>query len=140
MSEALALVDKNGERWYEAELHRLQGECVLALFVNNQTEAEASCHQALAVARRQEAKSPELRAAMRLSRLWQQQDKRDAARELLAPIYGWCTEGFDTADLQAAKALLEGLGGDGERKKARKRKEIIPESPIYDTPAIRHVT
>ena len=66
--------------------------------------------QALTVARRQQAKSLELRAAMSLARLWQQQGKRDEARELLAPIYGWFTEGFDTADLQEAKALLEDLG------------------------------
>ena len=74
-------------------------------------QAEACFQQALAIARRQQAKSWELRAAMSLSRLWQQQGKRAAARELLAPIYGWFTEGFDTADLQEAKALLEELGG-----------------------------
>ena len=67
--------------------------------------------RALDVARRQEAKSLELRAAMSLARIWQQQGKRAAARELLAPIYGWFTEGFDTADLQEARALLEALGG-----------------------------
>ena len=72
-------------------------------------QAEACFQQALAVARRQQAKSWELRAAMSLSRLWQHQDKRDEARELLAPIYGWFTEGFDTADLQEAKALLDEL-------------------------------
>ena len=72
-------------------------------------EAEACFHQALAIARRQQAKSLELRAAMSLSRLWQQQGKRTEAYELLAPIYGWFTEGFDTADLQEAKALLEEL-------------------------------
>ena len=71
--------------------------------------AEACVQQALAVARRQQAKSLELRAAMSLARLWRQQGKRDKARELLAPIYGWFTEGFDTADLQEAKALLETL-------------------------------
>jgi predicted ATPase len=72
-------------------------------------EAEACFQQALDVARRQEAKSLELRAAMSLSRLWQQQGKRAEARELLAPIYGWFTEGFDTADLQEARVLLEAL-------------------------------
>ena len=76
-----------------------------------QAEAEAWLQRALDVARRQEAKSLELRAAMSLSRLWQQQGKRAEAHELLAPIYGWFTEGFDTADLQEAKALLEELGG-----------------------------
>ena len=74
-------------------------------------QAEACFQQALDIARRQQAKSWELRAAMSLSRLWQQQGKRAAARELLAPIYGWFTEGFDTADLQDARALLEELGG-----------------------------
>jgi predicted ATPase len=75
-----------------------------------QEEAETWLQRALDIARRQEAKSLELRAAMSLSRLWQQQGKRAEARELLAPIYGWFTEGFDTADLQEAKALLEELG------------------------------
>ena len=74
-------------------------------------EAESCFQQALAIARRQQAKSLELRAAMSLSRLWQQQGKRTVARDFLAPIYGWFTEGFDTADLQEAKALLEELGG-----------------------------
>jgi len=74
-------------------------------------EAEAWLQQALDVARHQGAKSLELHAAMNLSRLWQQQGKRAAARELLAPVYGWFTEGFDTADLQEAKALLEELAG-----------------------------
>jgi predicted ATPase len=72
-------------------------------------EAETCFHQALAIARHQQAKSLELRAAMSLARLWQQQGKRTDARELLVPIYGWFTEGFDTADLQDAKALLEAL-------------------------------
>jgi predicted ATPase len=76
-----------------------------------QAEAEACFQRALDIARRQEAKSLELRAAMSLSRLWLRQGKRDEARALLAPIYGWFTEGFDTADLQEAKALLETLGG-----------------------------
>jgi predicted ATPase len=73
-------------------------------------EAETCFQQALSIARRQEAKSWELRAGMSLSRLWQQQGKRDEPRQLLAPIYGWFTEGFDTPDLQEAKALLEALG------------------------------
>ena len=75
-----------------------------------QAEAETWLQRALDVARRQQAKSLELRAAMSLSRLWQQQGKRDEARALLAPVYGWFTEGFDTADLQEARALLEKLG------------------------------
>jgi predicted ATPase len=77
----------------------------------SQEEAEVCFQRALDVARRQEAKSLELRAAMSLSRLWQQQGRRVEARDLLAPIYGWFTEGFDTADLQEAKALLEALEG-----------------------------
>jgi class 3 adenylate cyclase/predicted ATPase len=111
LAEALATVDRTGERGWAAELHRLQGELLLAQAGERQrvSEAEACLHQALDVARRQQAKSWELRAAMSLSRLWQQQGKRAEAYELLAPIYGWFTEGFDTADLQEAKALLEAL-------------------------------
>jgi predicted ATPase len=77
--------------------------------VHDEEQAEACFQQALAEARRQEAKSWELRAAMSLARLWQQQGKQADARTLLAPLYGWFTEGFDTADLQEAKALLEAL-------------------------------
>ena len=106
-------MDKTGERGWGAELHRLQGELLLAQAGERQQvqEAEACFHQALDMARHQQAKSLELRAAMSLSRLWQQQGKRAEARELLAPIYGWFTEGFDTADLQEAKAVLAELGG-----------------------------
>jgi predicted ATPase len=111
LDEALATVNKHGERFYEAELYRLKGELLLALSEEHQAEAESCFHQALAIARRQQAKSWELRAAMSLSRLWQQQGKRTEAQALLAPIYGWFTEGFDTVDLQEAKALLEELGG-----------------------------
>jgi predicted ATPase len=109
LDEALAMVARTGERFWEGELHRLKGTLLLARSAEPQAEAEACFRQALDVARRQHAKSLELRAAMSLSRLWQRQGKRDAARALLAPIYGWFTEGFDTADLQEAKALLEGL-------------------------------
>ena len=94
-----------------AELYRLQGELLLRQAVPDAPQAEACFQQALAIARRQQARSWELRAAMSLGRLWQQQGKRTAARELLAPIYGWFTEGFDTADLQEAKALLAELAG-----------------------------
>jgi predicted ATPase len=111
LSEALTLVEKTGERYYEAELHRLKGELLLQHAAPEGPHAEACFQQALAIARHQQAKSLELRAAMSLSRLWQQQGKRDEARALLAPIYGWFTEGFDTADLQEAKALLEELRG-----------------------------
>jgi len=109
LDEALAMVARTGERFWEGELHRLKGTLLLARSAEPQAEAEACFRQALDVVRRQHAKSLELRAAMSLSRLWQRQGKRDAARALLAPIYGWFTEGFDTADLQEAKALLEGL-------------------------------
>jgi adenylate cyclase len=109
LAEALALVNTGGERRLEAEIYRLKGVLLLARSAAHQGEAEASFQQALAVARRQQAKSLELRAAMSLARLWQRQGKRGAAHELLAPIYGWFTEGFDTADLQEAKALLDAL-------------------------------
>jgi predicted ATPase len=109
LAEALAAVHNTGERWWEAELHRLKGELLLRHDIPNEHQAAARFQQALAVARRQEAKSLELRAAVSLSRLWQQQGKRTEAYELLAPVYGWFTEGFDTADLQEAKALLEAL-------------------------------
>jgi predicted ATPase/class 3 adenylate cyclase len=109
LAEALTAVDQHGERFYEAELCRLKGELLLTGSAAQPAEAETCFHQALAIARRQQAKSLQLRAAMSLSRLWQQQGKRDEARKLLAPIYSWFTEGFDTADLQEAKALLEEL-------------------------------
>jgi predicted ATPase len=95
----------------EAELYRLKGELLLQQAAPNAPQAETCFQQALDVARHQQAKSWELRAAMSLARLWQQQGKRAEAYELLAPIYGWFTEGFDTADLQEAKALLAELGG-----------------------------
>jgi predicted ATPase len=120
LGEALAVMNTIGERYYEAELYRLKGELLRKAEAHSlestgpnlpEEAAEACFRQALAVARRQQAKSLELRAAVSLSRLWQQQGKRDEARELLAPVYGWFTEGFETADLQEAKALLEELGG-----------------------------
>jgi predicted ATPase len=109
LAEALAVADTNGEQVNEARLHRLRGEFLLVLSADNLAEAEACFQQALAVARRQQAKLFELRAAMSLARLWQRQGKRDAACALLAPIYGWFTEGFDTPDLQEAKVLLDEL-------------------------------
>jgi predicted ATPase len=109
LTEALALVDKTGERWYEPELCRLKGILLLQQHSDNQGEAEACFHHAIAIAQSQQAKSWELRAATSLARLWQQQGKRAEARELLVPVYGWFTEGFDTADLQDAKALLDTL-------------------------------
>jgi predicted ATPase len=110
LAEALSVVDKGG-RWYEAELHRIKGELLLQQAIPDTPQAEACFQQALDIARRQQAKSWELRGAMSLCRLWQQQGKRAAAYDLLAPIYSWFTEGFDTPDLQEAKALLEDLGG-----------------------------
>jgi predicted ATPase len=109
LAEALTLVDTTGQQWYEAELHRLKGVLLLQQSLDNQAEAESSFHHALDIARTQQAKSFELRAATSLSRLWQQQGKRQEAHALLAPVYGWFTEGFDTADLKGAKALLETL-------------------------------
>jgi predicted ATPase len=107
--EALAVVRQTGERLWEPELYRLQGELLLTQTIPDAPQAEVCFQQALDIARCQEAKSLELRAAMSLSRLWQQQGKGKEARELLAPIYSWFTEGFDTADLQEAKALLDAL-------------------------------
>jgi class 3 adenylate cyclase/predicted ATPase len=109
LAEAHTLVEQHEERWWEAEIYRLRGVLLLRQPETPQAEAEACFQQALAVARHQQAKSLELRAAMSLGRLWQQQGKRQAAYDLLAPIYHWFTEGFDTADLQDAKALLEAL-------------------------------
>ena len=109
LAEALTLVNKTGERFYEAEMHRLQGELLLQQAIPEAQQAEACFHQALAIARHQEAKSLELRATMSLSRLWQGQGKRAEACQLLVEVYGWFTEGFDTADLQEAKALLDEL-------------------------------
>jgi predicted ATPase len=111
LTEALGLVDKTGERLWEAELYRLQGELRLARTTEHHMEAETAFQQARAVARHQQAKSLELRAAVSLARLWQQQGKHAAARQVLGDIYYWFTEGFDTADLQEAKALLGELKG-----------------------------
>jgi predicted ATPase len=122
-------VDKSGEHWNEAELYRLKGGLTLqqerqqaigngqqeigtdaqAPAPDAQAEAEACFHKAIEIARRQQAKSLELRAVMSLSRLWQQQGKKDEARQMLAEIYGWFTEGFETKDLQEARALLAEL-------------------------------
>jgi predicted ATPase len=127
LAEALAMVNKNGERWWEAELYRLKGTLTLQKFQasgskfqvtnpqlltpNSQAEAEAEAyfHTAIEIARRQQAKSLELRAVMNLARLWQSQGTKREAHVLLSKIYGWFTEGFDTKDLQEAKALLEGV-------------------------------
>jgi predicted ATPase len=126
LAEALAMADRTGERLHVAELHRLKGTLTLESNVQNPTskipplqpliptpqaeaEAEECFWRAIEIARQQQAKSLELRAAMSLSRLWQRQGKQAKARQLLAEVYGWFTEGFDTADLQEAKTLLEEL-------------------------------
>ena len=114
VAEAIAIVEKTDERLYEAELHRLKGDLVLRRSgvetePGVQTEAEECFRKAIEIAHRQEAKSLELRAVMSLSRLWQQQGKTTEARQMLAEIYGWFTEGFGTADLKDAKALLDTL-------------------------------
>ena len=102
-------MEQHDERWWEAEVCRLRGVLLLRQPGTLQAEAEAWLQRALDVARRQQAKSLELRSAVSLGRLWQQQGKQAEAHELLAPIYGWFTEGFDTADLQEARALLDSL-------------------------------
>jgi class 3 adenylate cyclase/predicted ATPase len=109
LAEAHTLMEQHEERWWEAEISRLRGVLLLQQPGTPLAEAEACFQRALDVARHQEAKSLELRAAMSLARLWQRQGKNTEARALLTPIYGWFTEGFDTADLQGAKTLLEAL-------------------------------
>jgi predicted ATPase len=137
LTAALALAEKNGEHFYDAELYRLKGQLTLqsrqvedksqtshgqvegksedtntqhlAPSTQAEAEAEACFHKAIEIARKQQAKSLELRAVMSLACLWQQQGKQKEAHERLAEVYGWFTEGFDTADLQEAKALLEEL-------------------------------
>jgi predicted ATPase len=109
LAEAHTLVEQHEERYWEAEVARLRGVILLRQTGTPQAEAEIWLRRALDVARRQQAKSLELRAAISLARLWQQQGKRTEAYELLAPIYGWFTEGFDTADLHEAKGLLDEL-------------------------------
>jgi predicted ATPase len=116
LAEALAEVGATGGRLYEAELYRLKGELLLRQAVPDTPQAEACFQQALAVAHGQQARSWELRAAISLSRLWQRQGQRAAARALLAPIYNWFTEGFDTADLQEARVLLEELAMEGRQR------------------------
>jgi predicted ATPase len=111
LSEALAAFAATGRGNLLAEAYRLQGSLLLGQSLPNMPQAERCFQQALAIARHQQAKSWELRAAMSLARLWQQPGKRAEARALLTSIYGWFTEGFDTADLQEAKALLDELAG-----------------------------
>ena len=107
LGEALERVEKNDERWFAAEVHRLRGELSLSLF--DPGEAEECFLRAARIAQEQNAKMWELRATMSLARLWCDRGRRSEARDLLAPVYGWFTEGFDIADLKDAKALLEEL-------------------------------
>ncbi len=109
LAEALVHMDTTGEVYWAEEVYWLKGELLLRQAIPDEAQAETCLHQALDIARHQQTRSGELRAATSLARLWQQQDKRAEAHALLAPIYGWFTEGFDTADLQEAKALLEEL-------------------------------
>jgi predicted ATPase len=112
VTEALALVEQTGVRWYEAETYRIKGTLLLHQADPDAAQAEACFQEALVIARRQEAKAWELRAATSLARLWQSQDKRQEAHDLLAPVYDWFTEGFDTADLKDAKQLLGELSAE----------------------------
>jgi predicted ATPase len=114
VAEAIAIVEKTGERYNEAELHRLKGELVLRgsgveAGPGVQTEAEECFRKSIEIARQQEARSFELRAVTSLSRLWRQQGKKAEARQALAEIYGWFNEGVDTKDLMEAKTLIEQL-------------------------------
>ncbi|MCI0409802.1 MAG: hypothetical protein L0191_14770, partial [Acidobacteria bacterium] len=109
VTEALDVVQKTEERFHEAELYRLKGKLALARLGASEAEAEACFRQAVEIARRQQAKSLELRAVMSLSRLLQKRGKKDEARRMLAEVYNWFTEGFDTRDLKEAKELLEAM-------------------------------
>jgi hypothetical protein len=109
IGEAVTIVEATEERWCEAEVNRVAGEIALKSLGRDVDKAEAYFERALAIARQQQAKSWELRAAMCMARLWRDQGKREEARDLLAPVYGWFTEGFDTLDLKEAKALLDEL-------------------------------
>ncbi len=109
IGEAMAAVETTKETWFEADMHRIAGEVALLSPEPDKAKAEEYFDRALEVARQQQAKSWELHAAMSMARLWRDQGKRDEARQLLAPVYGWFTEGFDTLDLKEAKALLDEL-------------------------------
>jgi predicted ATPase len=109
ISEAMSAMAASKEAWFEAEVHRIGGEIALMRATPDMPKAEEYFERALTAARRQEEKSWELRAATSMARLWRDQGKRDEARDLLAPVYGWFTEGFDTRDLKEAKVLLDEL-------------------------------
>ena len=112
IAEALALVEDTGERYSEAELWRVKGELLLKASGDAHAEAEGCYHKALEIARRQRAKAWELRAATSLARLWHRQGNHPEAREMLAEIYDWFSEGFDTADLKDARGLLDELSSE----------------------------
>ena len=109
VDEALALAQQTGEHWTDAFLHRIRGKILLKRDPANTLPSQEAFLSAIAIAQQQKARTFELRAAMSLARLWRDQGKVQQARELLAPVYGWFTEGFDTRDLKEAKALLEEL-------------------------------
>jgi predicted ATPase len=109
IDDAMRVVETTKESWYEAEVHRRAGEIALKSPEPDAAQAEAYFERALTVARQQQAKSFELRTAMSMARLWRGRGKRDEAHDLLAPVYGWFTEGFDTLDLKEDKALLDTL-------------------------------
>ena len=109
IDDAIDKVERSKEKWWEAEVHRIAGEVALKSSALDTQKAEKCFERALSVAHQQQQKSYELRAVMSLARLWRDQGKVQQARELLAPVYGWFTEGFDTRDLKEAKALLEEL-------------------------------
>jgi predicted ATPase len=109
IGEAIKVVETTKETWCEAEIHRVAGEITLMSPESDATKAEAHFERSLEIACGQKTKSWELRAAMSMARLWRNQGKRDEARELLARVYGWFTEGFDTLDLREAKGLLDEL-------------------------------
>jgi predicted ATPase len=101
------VTERNNEPFYEAEMYRLKGDALVMAGVDSPSEAESCFQRAIEIARKQQAKSFELRAAMSLARLWRQQGKREEGRGLLKEIYDWFTEGFDTPDLKDARALLD---------------------------------
>src|SRR6185437_6445717 len=109
IGETMTVAETTKERWFEAEANRIAGEIALRAPKPDTAKAEEYFERAIAVSRQQQAKSWQLRASMSLARLWRSQGKVQQARELLAPVYGWFTEGFDTRDLKEAKALLEEL-------------------------------
>jgi predicted ATPase len=110
IDEAITAVNVTKERWWEADIRRVAGEIALKSPAPDAAKAQVHFEQALAVTRAQQAKSWELRAAMSMARLWRDQGKRQQAHDLLAPVYGWFTEGFDTRDLKDAESLLDQLG------------------------------